>query len=43
MDTIRSMEVGKMFKPDNFVYGANKPWTFFVARRSPASAFRVSR
>ena len=23
MDTIRSMEVGKMFKPDNFVYGAN--------------------
>ena len=23
MDTIRAMEVGKMFKPDNFVYGAN--------------------
>ena len=23
MDNIRSMEVGKMFKPDNFVYGAN--------------------
>ena len=23
MDTIRTMEVGKMFKPDNFVYGAN--------------------
>ena len=23
MDTIRAMEVGQMFKPDNFVYGAN--------------------
>ena len=23
MDTIRAREVGKMFKPDNFVYGAN--------------------
>ena len=23
MDSIRAMEVGKMFKPDNFVYGAN--------------------